>query len=178
MFTSLVTALAGFLLLLPVSYKTVETPLFDPILEHQVFDLVNQEREKHGLDPLYFDNELIKVARTHSQAMAEQNFFSHYSPDGHRLSDRINAVKIGFEVVGENLFRSHGYKNPGGLCIQDWMESRGHRDNILYAPFVRAAVGAYRMGNVILITEVYLKEPALTKTARSYHNQQRDNQSS
>jgi len=106
--------------------------------EMQVLELVNAERAKHGLSALSWDNSLADVARAHSRDMAARGFFSHNNPDGKTPFDRIKAAGISDGSAGENI--AAGQKNPEEV-VDAWMNSAGHRANILNASFKKLGVG-------------------------------------
>ncbi|HMG33282.1 MAG TPA: CAP domain-containing protein [Blastocatellia bacterium] len=127
-------------------------------LEHQCLDEVNHVRERSGLKPLDFDEELLDVARDYSRRMAEEHFFSHIDPDGHNVKQRIERASIPWKMVGENLAYSNGYVNPVAASLRGWMDSPGHRANILDRDYSRTAVGVWIGGNgTVYFTEIFLK---------------------
>jgi uncharacterized protein YkwD/chitodextrinase len=106
--------------------------------ESEVFDLVNQERAIVGLSPLSWDDRLFDAARGHSEDMAEQNYFSHDSLDGRSFSDRITEAGYPWNTCGENI--ALGYSTPQAV-MNAWMNSPGHRNNILGSYFCDIGVG-------------------------------------
>lgn len=97
-------------------------------LEKQLISLINAERQKNGLKPLQQQHTLTKVAREHSQNMADKKVdFGH---DG--FDDRFDKVKhLGVRKFGENVAYSYNVKNPLQTAVTGWMNSKGHRENIL-----------------------------------------------
>ncbi|CDM94021.1 MULTISPECIES: CAP domain-containing protein [Limnospira] len=113
--------------------------------EQQVLELVNQERVREDLQPLRLNPLLTQAARTHSTNMALQDFFSHTGIDGSNLTDRIRAT--GFTLIvpfAENM--AAGHTTPE-LVVEGWMDSPGHRDNILNPDFTQIGVGHYFLEN-------------------------------
>lgn len=106
-------------------------------LEAKMLQLVNQERAKEGLPALKADPEIAKVARAHSIDMFARGYFSHYSPGGHSLKDRLRKQRIRFITAGENLALAPTIK----LAHQGLMNSPGHRANILQPSFGRLGIG-------------------------------------
>ncbi len=108
--------------------------------------LLNAERAKHGLAPLTQNDRLASAAAGHSSEMRWKSFFSHTSPDGSTVEDRITATgyldsAIDFNL-GENLAWGNGILGtPRALHIA-WMNSPGHRANILNPVFREVGVGA------------------------------------
>ena len=108
--------------------------------ELEMFNLINAEREKYGLNKLVWDEEVAAVARAHSRDMAKRNFFGHTNPDGHNSGDRLRASKVPFYYVGETLAR--GYSSAAEV-LEAWMKSTGHRNTILNTQATRMGVGYY-----------------------------------
>jgi uncharacterized protein YkwD len=123
-----------------------------PDLEAEMVDMVNAERRAAGLQPVRADPLLTEVARAHSQDMLARGYFSHYSPDGRDLEDRLRAAHIGYLIAGENLaLASNLYLAHKGL-----MKSPGHRANILRPQFGRLGVGILDAGeHGLMVTQAY-----------------------
>lgn len=113
-------------------------------IEEQVLNLVNQERQKAGLKPLAMDWELARVARMKSQDMANKNYFSHTSPTYGSPFDMMKQFGISFRTAGENI--ASGQRTPQEV-MTSWMNSQGHRENILKPDFTHLGVGYYRGGS-------------------------------
>ncbi len=101
---------------------------------------MNVERQKYGMPVLYFDNSISDVARTKSQDMAVNNYFSHYSPTYGMASDMLLSYGITWTAWGENI--ASGQDTPEEV-VNAWMNSSSHRDNILSPNFVFLGVGYY-----------------------------------
>lgn len=113
-------------------------------IEKRAFEATNAVRRENGLPPLAWDSDLCQMARTHSEKMARQGFFSHETPDGLRLKDRARAAGIShFQLLGENIACNQGFDDPGVFAVERWMLSPGHRRNILNARFQRSAIGVF-----------------------------------
>lgn len=106
----------------------------------QVLNLVNQERSARGLGALTLDNSLSNVAYLHSKDMSDNNFFSHNNLKGETPFDRIKKASISYKTAGENI--AMGYKSPEAV-VDGWMNSDGHRANILNASFTKMGLGYY-----------------------------------
>lgn len=119
---------------------------------------VNEVRREHSLEPLAPDPALAKVARRYSCAMAKQGFFSHTSPDGSSMQERLTAGGVRYRVAGENLASIEG-PNPAKRAVEGWMKSPGHRENILTAAFTTTGVGACRAGRAVYITQLFVRPP-------------------
>jgi len=118
---------------------------------------VNELRRKHGLEPLRTDERLMQVARNYSRLMAEKKFFSHYGPAGEDVADRVSAAGISFSLVAENLFKSVNGRNSVDLAVKGWMNSPGHRQNILRDNITDTGVGVWRERNTCHFTQVFIR---------------------
>lgn len=116
---------------------TVANPAPRPELEARMLALVNEERAREGLKPLRADPELAEVARAHSRDMFARGYFSHVSPDGGKLSDRMRKSEVRYLLAGENLALAPTLP----LAHQGLMNSPGHRANILRPQFGRVGIG-------------------------------------
>jgi len=105
--------------------------------EQRTLELINKERAKAGLAPLKFDMELQKVARLKAKDMVEKNYFSHQSPSYGSPFDMMRQYNISFRSAGENIA---GNRTVEG-AVKAWMESSGHRQNILNANFNYTGIG-------------------------------------
>ncbi|PIZ89140.1 MAG: hypothetical protein COX90_01020 [Candidatus Nealsonbacteria bacterium CG_4_10_14_0_2_um_filter_38_17] len=94
-----------------------------------VIQLTNAERIKNGLPPLQENSKLDSSAQLKLDDMFKNQYFEHTSPSGQGVSDLAREVDYEFLVIGENLALGN-FKNDATL-VQDWMESPGHRANIL-----------------------------------------------
>lgn len=115
----------------------VENPRPRPDLEKQMLDLVNQERQAAGLNPLAPDPELTQVARQHSTDMFARGYFAHDTPEGLTPFDRMNKAGVRFLTAGENLALAPTLP----LAHTGLMNSPGHRANILRPQFGRVGIG-------------------------------------
>jgi len=107
-------------------------------VEQEVTELVNMEREIENLHPLVWDDALGAAARGHSADMAQLNYFSHTSLDGRLFYQRITAAGYAYSTCGENI--AAGYSNAQAV-MNGWMNSPGHRANILGSGFCDIGVG-------------------------------------
>jgi uncharacterized protein YkwD len=106
--------------------------------EIAVLRLVNIERFNRGLRMLEWHDELGEVARAHSRDMSGRRFFDHDCPDGLGPYERKRNAGIDFSWSGENI--AAGQRTPEEV-VNDWMNSPGHRSNILYRNFTHLGVG-------------------------------------
>ena len=106
--------------------------------EAEVVRLVNAERAKKGLSPLTHDWELSRVARYKSQDMRDRGYFSHTSPTYGSPFQMMRSFGINYRSAAENIAR--GYKTPAAV-VEGWMNSSGHRANILNSSFTHIGIG-------------------------------------
>ena len=111
--------------------------------EKEVIRLVNQERISRGITPLAYSESLTTAARSHNEDMITNNFFDHQGSDGSSPADRACAngfLPYPWEAcyVGENI--AAGYYTPADVMTA-WMNSAGHRDNILNSSYREIGVG-------------------------------------
>lgn len=109
-----------------------------------VLNLVNQERAKHGLKALTLSDKLTSVATTKSKDMATKNYFSHTSPTYGSPFDMLKHFGISYRSAGENI--AAGQRTPAEV-MNAWMNSSGHRANILNAKYTQLGVGYYKGGS-------------------------------
>lgn len=111
--------------------------------EQQVVDLTNAERAKAGLKPLEIYTPLMKSAHAKSEDMANNHYFSHTSPTYGSPFDQMKAFGISYRSAGENI--AQGQRTPQEV-VQAWMNSAGHRANILNANYTHIGVGFVENG--------------------------------
>ncbi len=112
--------------------------------ELKVLELVNIERAKHNLAPLSWDSSLAEVAKAHSFDMAKNNYFSHTNLNGQSAFDRMKNAGINYSYAAENI--AAGQKTPES-AMNSWMNSEGHRNNILNKNVTRIGVGYVKGGS-------------------------------
>ncbi|MEW2545628.1 CAP domain-containing protein [Streptomyces sp. NPDC047002] len=105
----------------------------------QVLALVNQERAKAGCSPLRDDSSLDSLAQDFSDDMAARGFFDHTDPDGRTPWDRADAAGVQ-KLGGENIARG---QSDAQAVMDAWMNSEGHRANILNCDYTRLGVGVH-----------------------------------
>jgi uncharacterized protein YkwD len=131
------------------------------ILELKIHNLVNEERQNYGLPSLQYDIKLAEIARAHSQDMIRRNFFDHINPDGQDPTSRAKsagyscyknfgsyytdgiAENIGMTPIGNVIGYGDVYSmdDIAGCCVSGWMNSPGHRQNILDSSYDKEGIG-------------------------------------
>ena len=112
--------------------------------ETEVVRIVNQRRAEHGLKPLSQDWQLSRVARYKSQDMKDLGYFSHTSPTYGSPFQMMKSFGISYRTAGENIAK--GYASPEAV-VNAWMNSPGHRANILNSTYTHIGVGFVSSGN-------------------------------
>lgn len=146
-------------------------------IEREIVRLTNLERASEGLPPLSADPALGAIARAHSRDMVTRDFFSHESPDGDGPSERAEKAGYGVrkpaeeeeaEGLGENIGQvplgmvediglvTHDAQRIAAAQVWSWMDSRGHRNNILSEDYERIGVGvAYDGKGIYFCTQLF-----------------------
>ena len=127
--------------------QVINLPTLDSAVtayEKEVIRLVNEIRVKNGLKELTYDWELSRVARYKSQDMKDNKYFSHTSPIYGTPFQMIKNFGISYRSAGENIAK--GYASPQAV-VNGWMNSEGHRANILNSSFTHIGVGYVASGN-------------------------------
>ncbi|MDP3758719.1 MAG: CAP domain-containing protein, partial [Candidatus Daviesbacteria bacterium] len=120
--------------------------------EMAMVNLVNKERVAKGLKVLSQDERLRAIGRDYSGDMFRRGYFSHYSPEGKTVADRALAVGVDFLVVGENL----AYAPDVASAHKGFMNSEGHRANILSEDFSKVGIGVMDGGVYgLMFTQVF-----------------------
>lgn len=128
----------------PAEQKPAEEAKSLSEFEQRVVELTNAERAKQGLPALQIDTELSKVARIKSEDMQKNNYFDHNSPTYGSPFDMMKKFGISYTSAGENI--AQGQRTPEEV-VQAWMNSAGHRANILNNGFTHIGVGYVESGN-------------------------------
>ena len=112
--------------------------------ESEVIRLVNEQRMQNGLKPLAANWELSRVARYKSQDMVDNRYFSHTSPTYGTPFQMMRSFGLSFRTAGENI--AYGQRTPQAV-VNGWMNSSGHRANILNASYTQIGVGYVANGH-------------------------------
>jgi uncharacterized protein YkwD len=109
--------------------------------ERQIFYFTNVLRDRHELEPLEWSEEVSEVAYMHSLDMESSQYFSHTSPNYGELSDRFDRGEVQYRLAGENIAAKYV---DGLAATEGWLNSEGHRVNVLHTEFSELGVGVYR----------------------------------
>lgn len=113
--------------------------------ELEVVELVNDIRRQNGLGELKINWQLSRVARYKSEDMKKNNYFDHQSPTYGSPFDMMRSFGISYKTAGENIAK--GQKSPKAV-VDAWMNSKGHRANILSSSYKEIGVGHVSNGNI------------------------------
>lgn len=108
------------------------------MLADEVERLINVDRARVGCRPLQWDAAAAAAAQAHSDDMARRGYFSHTSPEGRTVVDRLRAHGADFRALAENV--AMGQRTPQEV-VSGWLNSPGHRHNIENCVYTRAGVG-------------------------------------
>ena len=129
-----------------------EKPIIPENLIKEIFELTNKERENYELAALTYNDQIQEAADTRAKEIAQQ--FSHTRPDG--TSCHTVVENIDYFVTGENLIKADNPIATGEQMMKTWMNSEGHRNNILLADYESMAVGVYVTDNVTYAVQIFL----------------------
>lgn len=127
------------------SDSTVDTNVStQSTFENKVLELVNAERAKNNLPALKMDESVRKVARIKSSDMSQNKYFNHTSPTYGTPFEMLKKYGISYRTAGENI--AQGYTSPEAV-VKGWMNSSGHRANILNSKYTKIGIGYEAKGN-------------------------------
>jgi uncharacterized protein YkwD len=151
----------GTIVLVGVLVEDLPPPVAPETLERRTLEAVNEIRAEHGLPGLKMSPELARIAREHSLDMARREYFSHSSPEGRRVEDRVASARVRFRRVAENISMSRSSGDAVRAAVDGWMESRSHRSQILRRRYSRTGVGvAMDDDGVFYFTQIFVEPPA------------------
>ena len=122
--------------------------------EQNLINQVNQERIKNGRQPLQIDYGLVSVAKTKSHDMAVNSYFSHVSPTLGTVYNMLDSAGISYSRAGENIAKTGNVSRAHTL----FMNSDGHRVNVLHSGYTHIGVGIVKQGTSYYITQVFIKK--------------------
>ncbi|MEG2291434.1 MAG: CAP domain-containing protein [Clostridium sp.] len=133
---------------------------FSSQVEQLIFNKVNQERSKAGVPQLSYSGLMEKYARIKSKDMGDRNYFDHKNPEGQLITTKMDNDGVTYRAWGENIAYIGGVSDLNALADQfmtNWMNSQGHRENILSTNFESIGVGVYKSGNKYYATQEFYK---------------------
>ncbi|MCH5210631.1 MAG: CAP domain-containing protein [Oscillospiraceae bacterium] len=132
--------------------KATQTPSSsESAYAYQVIELVNAERAKYGLSALSADTTLMNAA--HKRAVETVTSFSHTRPNGTKFSTVLSEYGVSYRTAGENI--AYGQRTPQDV-VNSWMNSSGHRANILNSSYTKIGVGCYKSGSTYYWSQLFI----------------------
>ncbi|MBQ8281886.1 MAG: hypothetical protein IJZ25_05770 [Lachnospiraceae bacterium] len=116
----------------------------------RIVELVNEERSKEGLNPVTLDTNASNAALVRSKEIV--NNFSHTRPNGSSFTTALKEQGVSYRTAGENI--AWGQRSPEQV-MEAWMNSSGHRANIMNASFTHIGVGYYQVNGVNYWTQLF-----------------------
>jgi uncharacterized YkwD family protein len=132
-------------------------PLPNPSLssdEQTLINQVNQERAKNGMKALQIDYSLVSLAKQKSHDMAVNSYFSHVSPTLGTVYTMLDRAGVSYSRAGENIARTGTVARAHPL----FMNSAGHRANILHSGYTHIGVGIIKQGTSYHVTQIFIKK--------------------
>lgn len=131
--------------------------IFLEAAERETFQRHNRIRRDRGLRAFCVDPKLTRAAEDHSADMIQRDYFSHDTKGGGDFAQRIKSYGYNYRTVGENIAYGGGAKGTPASIMQSWMQSTGHRKNILNGRFHEIGIGVVEgqyanSGNVAMYT--------------------------
>lgn len=127
-----------------------DTNTYDSSFASQVLKIVNQERAKAGVSALTMSNELVAPANKRAKEIKQS--FSHTRPNGTAWSTVLSEYNVSVSAAGENI--AYGYNTPEKV-MEGWMNSPGHRANILNASFHHIGIGVYNVNGTVYCSQLF-----------------------
>lgn len=146
-----------------------ETPSDEPVvsdsnyiaeIEQAIFQRVNQERAAAGLPALSYNTTMEHYARIKSKDMGDNGYFSHEDLQGKLITEQMKADGVSYRAWGENIAYIQGMNDNSALAtkfMDNWMNSSGHRANILSTNFSSIGIGVYKIGNTYYATQEFYR---------------------
>lgn len=129
-------------------------------IEQAIFQRVNKERAAAGLPALSYNTTMEYYARIKSKDMGDKGYFDHKDPQGRLITEQMKADGVSYNAWGENIAYIQGVSGNSTLATQfmdNWMNSPGHRANILSSNFSSIGVGVYKIGNTYYATQEFYR---------------------
>lgn len=144
----------------PSDTPTVSDSNYIAEIEQAIFQRVNQERTAAGLPALSYNTTMEHYARIKSKDMGDNGYFSHEDLQGKLITEQMKADGVSYRAWGENIAYIQGINNNSALAtkfMDNWMNSSGHRANILSTNFTSIGIGVYKVGNTYYATQEFYR---------------------
>jgi uncharacterized protein YkwD len=129
-------------------------------VEQAIFQIVNKERTANGLSSLTYSGTMEYYARYKSKDMGDKGYFDHHDLNGELITAKMKRDGVSYNAWGENIAYIQGsYDNVflAATFMDNWMNSSGHRANILSSNFSSIGIGVYKVGNTYYATQEFFK---------------------
>lgn len=129
-------------------------------IEQAIFQRVNAERLAAGLPALSYNTTMEYYARMKSKYMGNNGHFDHIDKEGRLMNEIIQADGISYRAWGENIAYIQGLNDYNALSnrfMNNWMNSEGHKANILSSKFTSIGIGVYKIGDIYYATQEFYK---------------------
>ena len=129
-------------------------------IEQLILQKVNEERVAAGISPLNYNSTMEHYARLKSKDMGDRGYFDHADPEGKYITEQMKADGVNYRAWGENIAYISGGSGNSALAdrfMTNWMNSSGHRANILSTNFTSMGVGVYKIGNTYYATQEFYR---------------------
>jgi uncharacterized protein YkwD len=143
---SMAAALAVFLIAVPARAGTAE----------DVVRFTNEERAAEGLSGLKIDKALMKAAAQRARECASR--YSHDRPDGSKCFTVLEEYGVSYSSAAENIYQDNFERPSGARAVGGWMNSPGHRANILDGDYTHIGVGVYSAGGNNYLVQLFIKK--------------------
>ena len=149
----ILSALIALTLLIPVSVNA-RAAASVTAAEQTLYQLLNQDRARYGLNGLILDEELCRIARIKSQDMVDNRYFAHLSPTYGNVRSMLTSFGVKYLSAGENIARSRSVYHSNAA----FLSSEGHRRNMLSSTFTHVGIGVVtnRYG-FVTVTEIFVR---------------------
>jgi uncharacterized protein YkwD len=153
---TLLTIAALSLFCIPKSYSESEADLSN--LEQQVYQRINAARNDHQAPLLSWNEKVAVEAKRHAKNMVDRGFYTHEDPERGELDKRLDDSGIDWIRCAENIYRENGLSKPVEDAVKSWLQSPGHRSNMLDTDFSETGIGAAASRNgTIYIVQIFIK---------------------
>ena len=122
--------------------------------ERTLYQLLNQDRARYGLNGLILDEELCRIARIKSQDMVDNRYFAHQSPTYGNVRSMLASFGVKYLSAGENIARSRSVYHSNAA----FLSSEGHRRNMLSSTYTHVGIGVVTNANgFVTVTEIFVR---------------------
>ncbi|MDV4150161.1 CAP domain-containing protein [Clostridium sp. AL.422] len=144
----------------PSNPNTVSDNSYIGEIEQAIFQRVNQERAAAGVPALSYNTTMEYYARIKSKDMGDNGYFSHEDLQGNLITVKMQADGVSYRAWAENIAYIQGMDGNSSIAtkfMDNWMNSSGHRANILSTNYTSIGVGVYKIGNTYYATQEFYK---------------------